>query len=108
MSNFHEEPAVIMMLDATRGDLFAVVTMNGDHVVRVDRALPGADQTVHDFRPGKVGIDGIGRAIFIRLHPNTTNTTCSLVQCTAPCPVCGAAMQPAGQAFVCTGCGQVA
>lgn len=105
MSRFTETPAVIMMIDATRGDLFAVIGLRDSYVVRVKEALIGADQAIRRFVPGNVGLTLVGEPAVLRLAPNTTYVSCEQLRCTTPCSTCGAQMEAAGLRFVCTGCG---
>lgn len=105
MFQFTPRPALIQMLDVTRGDLFAVIAEDSHYVVRVDIPLRDDDKTRGRFAPGYVGIGDHGQPVLLRVHPDATFTPCEPLSCAIACPRCGEKMKTTREDFVCSECG---
>lgn len=95
------QPAIFQMVDATRGDLFAVVADKAHHVVRAEHSPLNSNQAVTKFVPGWIGYDQLGIPSVMSLLQKDILTTCTPLLCQALCPACCGIMRSKDNVFIC-------
>ena len=104
MHTFTSRPAMIQQVDATRGDLFAVVSEGQDYVVQVQDPVAGADAAAKNFVSGVVLLDANGAPAYIAMLQEAVFTPCTRLMCRTTCPECFDAMQTLEDSLSCETC----